>query len=82
MGKGRYLSQYDSGTNKIDIFIGKDGQQTYQYPHVHVVHNENNGRVEIMAHPTKHEETYKKVLTNSPSGQEVDRYIEKAIEYL
>lgn len=47
LGRDGYFSKYQRG--RIDVLEDKNGMPTSVYPHVHIVHNDSEGKIRIVA---------------------------------
>lgn len=47
--QGRWASKYTVRSGAIELLIDPDGNPTQAYPHVHVIHDEVNGEVRLVA---------------------------------
>lgn len=66
-----YYSQ-DRGNGAIEQFIGRNGEITAERPHVHIIHNENEGRIVFVATQSDGSHSAPEYLPINASGNEVN----------
>lgn len=71
-----YYSQ-DRGNGAIEQFIGKDGDITAERPHVHIIHNENEGRIVFVATQSDGSHNAPEYLPIDASGNEVNTMVDR-----
>lgn len=71
-----YYSQ-DRGNGAIEQFIGKNGELTAERPHVHIIHNENEGRIVFVATHSNGSHGAPEYLPINASGNEVNAKIDQ-----
>ena len=70
-----YYSQ-DRGNGAIEQFIGKNGDITSERPHVHIIHNENEGRIVFVATQSNGRHSPPEYLPIDAPGNEVNAKID------
>lgn len=80
--KGGWYTKYREGDGTIHLMIGKDGNTTESYPHVHIIHDSPGAEVRIVASRGPGDHPFKEVLPGTASGNEVNQAISRMIAKL
>lgn len=73
-----YYSKWDPSGGRIDILVDRDGLPTNRYPHVHVVHNDSDGGVRVIASASKGAPVYETALPANADGRQVEAAVREA----
>ena len=77
-----WYSKHSTRTGKTDIMIGKDGDLTEEYPHVHVIHDDDAGWVKVIASRSATDKPFQKLVDAKEGPGAVDQAIEEAQQRL
>lgn len=80
LGRDGYFSKDEYG--RIDVLVDRNGYPTSTYPHVHVVHNDSEGGIRIIASSSKGVQLYETTLPASSDGRTVETAVAKARSFL
>ncbi|SRR6266498_687002 len=80
--EGRWYSKYREENGKIHLLIDPDGNPTNTYPHVHVIHDEQQREVRIVASTVNRRHVYDQTLSGEADGNEVNAAIDQALTEL
>ena len=69
---GLFASRSNGNGSKVDYFIGPDGGPTKARPHVHVIHNEDEGLIVFVATQSDGSHSHEASLPINASGNEVN----------
>lgn len=67
-----WFSKYTSYDDSTEVLIGRDGQQTTEYPHVHVIYDDSRSEVRIILSRSKNNHPRRITLPASSSPSEID----------
>jgi hypothetical protein len=75
---GEFYSQMRN--EKVELYVGQDGNPTMDYPHVHVVHR-GGGQVDVVASANGEHHPWRTTLDH-PNGNQVDDAVKAAWKVL
>ena len=77
--EGRWASKYVEKQGTVELLVGLDGNPTTTYPHVHVIHDEVNDEVRILASVASKNVVFRETLPGTSTGNDVNDAIERAL---
>jgi hypothetical protein len=78
----QYYSKYDARTQTTEQFVSKEGQLTFERPHVHVIHDELSNEVRLVNTTRDGDHPVRESLPGDASGNQVNTAVEALREQL
>lgn len=69
---GGYYSESNADASRVSRFIGPDGKITAERPHIHIIHNESEGRIIFTVTQSDGTHPFVEYLPIDASGNEVN----------
>lgn len=78
--RGWYSVMRQDGT--MEMMIGPDGESTNSYPHVHVIHDDTQQQIRVVASRSPSDHSPPEILPFNTDGNEINAAIERALGLL
>jgi hypothetical protein len=75
--KGNWYTKYRTDDETIHLMVDKEGNPTTEYPHVHVIHDEKNNQIRVVASYAKDRHSDTMTLSGDASGNDVNAAVEE-----
>ncbi|SIS19326.1 hypothetical protein [Microbacterium sp. RURRCA19A] len=75
--KDGYYSESDAAGTRIGQFIGPNGDITSERPHVHIIHNEGEGKIIFVVTQRDGSHSNQQYLPITASGNEVNAMVDR-----
>ena len=75
--KSNWYTKYRTDDETIHLMVDKEGNPTTDYPHVHIIHDEKNDEIRVVASYNLHGHSDTMTLSGDASGNDVNAAVEE-----